>query len=288
MTPNGYELLASGAGQRLERWCQRVILRPESAAHWPWSGKGILPPWDGRYTGSRTTGGTWEWRQPLPDPCIIRHGPLSFLIKPTASKHLGLFPEQEANWGWITDRIGDAMARGKPPGVLNLFGYTGGATLAAAAAGAAITHVDSSKAMVSWCSENARLSGLGEAPIRYIVEDVMTFLRREIRRGKRYDAVIMDPPSYGRGKGGELWKLSEHLPRLLDAGVALLTDTPLFLLLNTYSEHLDGGAGMLLDAKTPGLGGVSQSVRLGLAGTLDGKFLPLGWAHRWTRAPEAR
>jgi 23S rRNA (cytosine1962-C5)-methyltransferase len=170
----------------------------------------------------------------------------------------------------------------KPPKILNLFGYTGGATLAAAAAGAALTHVDASRAMVTWCSENARLSGLAEAPIRYLVEDSMTFLQREIRRGNRYDAVIMDPPSYGRGKGGQLWKLSEHLPSLLDATLAILSDAPLFILLNTYSDSFDAEAGDMLETMTRFMHGSLKTVPLGLTGRMDGKFLPLGKAHRWT------
>jgi len=280
----GYEFLASGGGLRLEHWAGRVIQRPESAAHWPWTNKESLPPWEGRYTGSRTTGGTWEWRQPLPDPCVIRHESLSFLIKPTTSKHLGLFPEQEANWRWITDRIGEAMSREKSPRILNLFGYTGGATLAAAAAGAAVTHVDAARAMVAWCSENARLSGLGEAPIRYIVEDALTFLQREIRRGNRYDAVIMDPPSFGRGKGGELWKLSEHLPFLLDTAQEVLADTPLFLLLNTYSDAIDDLAESMISKRLLRLGGSCETVSMGMTGSLDQQYLPLGLAHRWVAA----
>jgi len=280
----GYELLASGDGQRLERWGGRVILRPESAAHWAWGDQGILPSWDGRYTGSRTTGGTWEWKQPLPDPCIIRHDALSFLIKPTSSKHLGLFPEQAANWKWITDLISVATSRETPPRILNLFGYTGGATLAAAAAGAAVTHVDAARAMVAWCSENARLSGLGESPIRYIVEDALTFLQREIRRGNSYDAVIMDPPAFGRGKGGELWKLSEHLPFLLDTAQEVLSDNPLFLLLNTYSDAIDDLAEAIISKRLLRLGGSCETVPMGMTGSLDRKFLPLGLAHRWMAA----
>lgn len=277
----GYELLASGEGQRLECWGGRVILRPESAAHWAWGDQGILPPLDGHYTGSRTTGGTWKWKQPLPDPCIIRHDALSFLIKPTTSKHLGLFPEQAANWKWITDPISVASARERPVRILNLFSYTGGATLAAAAAGAAVTHVDAARAMVAWCSENARLSGLGEAQIRYIVEDALTFLQREIRRGNRYDGIIMDPPAFGRGKGGELWKISEHLPFLLDTAQEVLSDTPLFLLLNTYSDAIDDLAETMISKRLSRLGGRVDTVGLGLTGSLDGKWLPLGKAHRW-------
>jgi 23S rRNA (cytosine1962-C5)-methyltransferase len=211
----------------------------------------------------------------------VRHGSLAFRIKPTASKHLGLFPEQADNWDWITSVLAEDPRTENPPSILNLFGYTGGATLAAASTGASVTHVDASRAMVSWCSENAQLSGLGEAHIRYIVEDAMLFLRRELRRGKRYDGIIMDPPSYGRGKGGELWKLSEHLPTLLEAAVEALTERPLFILLNTYSEELDSEAEALLSDTTCRWGGSVNTDSLGLVGRLDETFLPLGKAHRW-------
>ncbi len=285
----GYELLATGDGQRLERWCGRVILRPETAAQWPWHHPESLPAWEGRYTGNRATGGTWEWHHPLPDPCIVRYKSLSLLVKPTNSKHLGLFPEQSANWEWITGLIrasNDASTTGNtPPKVLNLFGYTGGATLAAAAAGASVSHVDAARAMVGWCSDNARLSGLGDSPIRYIVEDAVTFLQRENRRGNRYDGIIMDPPSFGRGKGGELWKLFDHLPFLIDIAQEALSDSPLFLLLNTYSESLDDLSESMISRKLTRLGGSSEVVGLGLTGSLDHQRLPLGTAHRWSVIP---
>lgn len=281
MGMTGHELLASGSGQRLERWCGRVILRPETAAVWPLADATTLPEWDGLYHGSAASGGHWEWRTPLPDACAVHYGNLAFLVKPTASKHLGLFPEQRANWDWVTETLSVASGN-QVPRILNLFGYTGGATLAAAAAGAAVTHVDASKAMVSWCSANARLSGLANAPIRYIVEDSMTFLQREIRRGNRFEAVIMDPPPYGRGKGGELWKLSEHLPALLEATICVLSESPLFILLNTYTDDLDAEAGELLKTMTRSLSGSVKTVPLGLTGIIDSRFLPLGKAHRWT------
>lgn len=281
----GYELLATGNGQRLERWCGRVILRPETAAQWPWRHPESLPAWEGRYTGKRATGGVWELHHPLPDPCIVRYKSLSFLVKPTNSKHLGLFPEQSANWEWITGVIRQTMdastAGNAPPRVLNLFSYTGGATLAAAAAGASVTHVDAARAMVGWCSENARLSGLGDAPIRYIVEDALAFLRREIRRGNRYDGIMMDPPAFGRGKGGELWKLSDHLPFLIDIAQEALSDSPLFLLLNTYSDSIDDLAESMISKRLSRLGGNCEVMELGMTGTLDGRWLPLGKAHRW-------
>lgn len=276
-----YELLSSGNGQRLERWGERVILRPESEALWPWKEATPLPAWDGRYSGERASGGEWSWRAPLPDPCVVTYGGLSFLIKPTASKHLGLFPEQSTNWDWIRATIGAAPPGTTPIKVLNLFGYTGGATLAAASAGAHVTHVDASRAMVSWCSENASLSGLSEAPIRYLVEDAVTFLRREIRRGNLYDGIIMDPPSFGRGKKGELWKLSEHLPYLIDTAQEALAESPLFLLLNTYSDAIDDLAQNMISKRLSRLGGACDIVALGQIGTLDQQWLPGGIAHRW-------
>lgn len=276
----GYELLASGQGQRLERWNDTVILRPESAAHWDWTDQTNLPRWDGFYSGARATGGTWSWRRPFPEQCVVRHGHLSFLIRPTNSKHLGLFPEQSVNWDWIRKTL-DVASRGEPPKVLNLFGYTGGASLAAANAGAAVTHVDAARAMVSWCSENAKISGLSEAPIRYIVEDALTFLQREIRRGNRYEGIIMDPPSFGRGKGGELWKLSEHLPYLLDSAQEALSDHPLFLILNTYSDTLDDLAESLISKRLSRLGGSVEMMQLSLKGALDGLRIPCGISHRW-------
>ena len=279
---DGYELLASGAGQRLESWNGIIVQRPELAAIRPWVNPESLPAWQGFYDGLRATGGSWQWLTPLPDPCIVRHGSLSFLIKPTTSKHLGLFPEQAANWNWIGQQLSEREPRTPPVRVLNLFGYTGGATLAAAAAGASVTHVDAARAMVGWCAENAGISGLGDAPIRFIVEDALKYLGREIRRGNRYDAIIMDPPGFGRGKNGELWKLSEHLPLLLDAARDALSDHPLFLLLTTYSD-------LIHDLKEPPpqsmivqrLGGACDAVELGLRGTLDKQWLPCGTSLRW-------
>jgi 23S rRNA (cytosine1962-C5)-methyltransferase len=277
----GYEFLASGDGQRLERWGNRVILRPESNALWPWKDLVSLPSWEGLYSGDRATGGDWKWRSPLPDPCVVRFRQLSFLIKPTRSKHLGLFPEQSSNWDWITRVVRDTQEREAPVRILNLFGYTGGATLTAAAAGASVTHVDSARAMVNWCSENARLSGLCGTSIRYIVEDAVTFLQREIRRGNRYDGIIMDPPSFGRGKRGELWKLSEHLPFLIDTAQEALTENPLFLLLNTYSDSVEDLTA-LITKRLQRLGGSCALIELGLTGALDGNWLPCGMAYRWS------
>jgi 23S rRNA (cytosine1962-C5)-methyltransferase len=215
----------------------------------------------------------------------VRYKSLSLLVKPTNSKHLGLFPEQAANWEWITRRIAPATPGNTPPKILNLFGYTGGATLAAASAGASVTHVDAARAMVAWCSENARLSGLGNAPIRYIVEDAVTFLQREIRRGKRYDGIIMDPPAFGRGKGGEIWKLSDHLSFLIDTAQEALSDTALFLMLNTYSDSLDDLTEAMISKKFARLGGSREIAELGKRGNIDRQWLPMGKVHRWTATP---
>jgi len=276
----GYELLASGAGQRLERWRGVVMQRPESAALWSWNDPESLPQWQGHYDGLRATGGRWQWLTPLPDPCIITHGELRFLIKPTTSKHLGLFPEQATNWSWLREIISRA-SRQEPIRVLNLFGYTGGATLASANAGASVTHVDASRAMVAWCSENAKLSGLSEAPIRYVVEDAVKYLQREIRRGNHYDGIIMDPPSFGRGKNGELWKLSDHLPQLIQQAREALSENPLFLLLNTYSDLVDELEEHPVSLIEKNFGGSCEPMELSLHGTLDGRVIPCGTSYRW-------
>lgn len=274
----GFSLLASGEGRRLERWGNSVILRPESESLRTWKPGIVLPDWDGAYMGDRVSGGRWEWRRPLPSPCIVRRGPLLFGIRPTASKHLGLFPEQAPNWDWIKEQCLGSDAR-----ILNLFGYTGGATLAAASAGATVTHVDASRAMVSWCSENAALSGLREAPVRYIAEDAMTFLRRELRRGNRYRGIVMDPPSYGRGRDGQLWKLTDHLPSLLESALAIVEEGKGFLLLNTYSAHAADEVMEITDRILGGSGGKLERTTLTLTGELDGRVLDCGTAHRWSR-----
>lgn len=276
----GYELLASGAGQRLERWRGVVVQRPESAALWSWNDPESLPQWQGHYDGLRATGGRWQWLTPLPDPCILTHGALRFLIKPTTSKHLGLFPEQATNWSWLRKIISRA-SRQEPIRVLNLFGYTGGATLAAAKAGASVTHVDAARAMVGWCSENAKLSGLSEAPIRYVVEDAVKYLQREIRRGNHYDGIIMDPPSFGRGKNGEVWKLSDHLPQLIQQAREALSENPLFLLLNTYSDLVDELEEHPVSLIEKNFGGSCEPMELSLHGTLDGRVIPCGTSYRW-------
>ncbi|MBQ1230470.1 MAG: class I SAM-dependent methyltransferase, partial [Clostridia bacterium] len=230
-----YELLDASDGERLERWGDRILIRPDPQIIW----KGVAkhPLWkraDGIYRRSSSGGGAWVKNQ-LPESWNIRYGDLQFLLRPMGFKHTGLFPEQAANWDWFSSLIRNA---GRPIRVLNLFAYTGGATLAAASAGASVVHVDASKGIVAQAKENAALSGLGGAPIRYIVDDCKKFVERESRRGHTYEGIIMDPPSYGRGPNGEVWKLEDSIDELLELTSKLLSDEPLFFLLNSYTTGL--------------------------------------------------
>lgn len=233
---NDYELIDSGFGMKLERWGAYTLARPEPQAIWPAS----LPPadWnkaDGTFTRTEGGKGNWKFSKEIPERWHIAYKQLSFWVKPTSFKHTGLFPEQAHNWDWIMQKISQRKAEGKPVRMLNLFGYTGGATVAGAFAGAEVTHVDASKGMVDWTKENLELSGLGTAPVRLIVDDALKFVQREKKRGATYDAIIMDPPSYGRGAKGELWKLEEKLWPLIETCAGILSDTPLFILVNSYS-----------------------------------------------------
>lgn len=241
-----YEVLDSSGGEKLERWGKYILRRPDPQVIWNTEMK--LPEWrklNGHYHRSKSGGGEWEFHD-LPKEWTIgytlrdREGehPLTFHLKPFAFKHTGLFPEQAVNWSWFYPLIREAKAKGREVRVLNLFAYTGGATIAAAAAGANVTHVDASKGMVTWAKENAVSSGLAEAPIRWLVDDCMKFVEREIRREKKYDAIIMDPPSYGRGPKGELWKLEDLVFPLLQKCSELLSDDPLFFLINSYTTGL--------------------------------------------------
>ena len=230
-----YELLDCGGGEKLERWDRQVLVRPDPQAIWEtdkttrlWRGA------TGRYSRSSTGGGHWD-KGKLPESWQVHYKDLTFQVKPMNFKHTGLFPEQAVNWDFAMDKIRHA---GRPVRVLNLFAYTGGATVACARAGASVCHVDAAKGMVAWGKENARLSGLGEAPIRWIVDDCAKFVEREIRRGKTYDAIIMDPPSYGRGPGGEVWKLEDNLYPFVELCSRVLSDKPLFVVLNSYTTGL--------------------------------------------------
>ena len=276
-----YELLDTSDGERLERWGDLILIRPDPQIIW----KNVArhPDWkraDGIYRRSNNGGGGWV-KNKLPESWTINYGNLGFLLRPMGFKHTGLFPEQAANWDWFSGLIKNAK---RPIKVLNLFAYTGGATMAAAAAGAAVVHVDASKGIVAQAKENAVLSGLADAPIRYIVDDCKKFVEREIRRGNHYDGIIMDPPSYGRGPGGEVWKLEDSIDELITLASKLLSDEPLFFLVNSYTTGLSPlTMSYLLELKVRSrFGGEIESGELGLRVSRTGAFLPCGASSRWS------
>ncbi|MCR4682788.1 MAG: class I SAM-dependent methyltransferase [Clostridiales bacterium] len=276
-----YELIDCDGGERLERWGSYILIRPDPQVIW--SAGRSDPRWrkaDGIYRRSSSGGGAWVESR-LPEEWNIAYRDLMFRLKPMGFKHTGLFPEQAANWDWFSEII---RAAGRPVRVLNLFAYTGGATVAAAAAGASVCHVDSAKGMVAHAKENARLSGLGDAPVRYIVDDCLKFVERELRRGNRYDGIIMDPPSYGRGPSGEVWKLEESADRLVSLCAGLLSDEPLFFLVSSYTAGLSPLAvRYILDRRvTDRFGGFSEAGELALRVTSTRGFLPCGSSVRWT------
>jgi 23S rRNA (cytosine1962-C5)-methyltransferase len=281
-----YELLECGEGMKRERWGPYTLVRPDPQIIWPRHGSPGTgwADWDGYYHRSESGGGRWEFRRELPGDWKVGYEALglTFKIKPTSFKHTGLFPEQAVNWDWISERIRAARAAGRAASMLNLFGYTGAATCAAAKAGASVCHVDASEGMVKWCRENAALSGLADAPIRTIVDDCLKFVRREAKRGHRYDAIIMDPPTYGRGSSGEMWRLEDSLWELLLACRALLSDSPLFFLINAYTARLSPTvAANLLDELMDGRGGSIAAGEVGLPIQGDGRVLPCGIYGRW-------
>ena len=275
-----YELLDCGGGEKLERWGRHLLVRPDPQAIWPAVGRN--PGWtrpDGRYFRSSTGGGHWD-KGKLPAQWQIRYRNLTFQVKPMNFKHTGIFPEQAVNWGFAMEAIRRA---GRPISVLNLFGYTGAASVACAAAGASVCHVDAAKGMVAWGKENAKLSGLESAPIRWIVDDCGKFVEREIRRGRRYDAVIMDPPSYGRGPSGEIWKLEENLWPFVNLVSGVLSDQPLFVLINSYTTGLAPSVltYILETVVSRRFGGRTDSQEIGLPVTETGLVLPCGATGRW-------
>ena len=275
-----YELLDAMGGERLERWGQYILRRPDPQIIW--QGQKDRRAWDmadGIYKRSSKGGGGWI-KNDLPAQWNIRYGNLQFVLKPMGFKHTGLFPEQAANWDWFTDLIRKAN---RPVKVLNLFAYTGGATIAAASAGAAVVHVDAAKGMVAQAKENAALSGLADAPIRYIVDDCKKFVEREIRRGNRYDSIIMDPPSYGRGPSGEVWKIEDCVDELVGLSAKLLSDKPLFFLINSYTTGLSPMAMQyILGLKVASVyGGKMEAGELGLRATSTGLAIPCGASARW-------
>ena len=275
-----YAVLDCGGGEKIERWGNQILQRPDPQAIWPrdkdckvWNKPNAI------YHRSNAGGGKWEIRK-LPEQWAIHYGDLTFQLKPMSFKHTGLFPEQAANWDFIDKMIRHA---GRPINVLNLFAYTGAATVACAAAGASVCHVDAAKGMVAWAKENARVSGLQDAPIRWIVDDCAKFVEREIRRGKTYDAIIMDPPSYGRGPGGEVWKLEENLYPFVKLCARVLSDKPLFVILNSYTTGLAPSVlGYILQMLVGRrFGGRVTWDELGLPCTDSGMALPCGATGRW-------
>ena len=277
-----YELIDAADGERLERWGDILLIRPDPQILWKSPRRS--PLWNkahARYHRSHTGGGQWERLRPLPDVWEIGYGSLRFRLKPMGFKHTGLFPEQAVNWDAMSAWIREA---GRPIRVLNLFGYTGGATLACTAAGAHVTHVDASKGMVAWGRENAAASGLADRPMRWLVDDCGKFVQREQRRGNTYDAILMDPPSYGRGPGGEVWKLEEQIYDLVEQCAALLSDRPLFFAINSYTTGLSPSVMQYIlgTLVSPKHAGVLSADEIGLPVTQSGLVLPCGATALWT------
>ena len=280
---NDYEVIDTSLGEKLDRWGDYRLVRPDPQVIWDtpkkhagWRKK------NGHYHRSSKGGGEWEFFQ-LPKQWSIGYNPLglTFHLKPFSFKHTGLFPEQAANWDWFSALI---KKSGRPVKILNLFAYTGGATLAAARAGAQVTHVDASKGMVTWARENAVSSGLSDAPIRWIVDDCVKFVEREIRRGNHYDGIIMDPPSYGRGPKGEIWKIENSVFSLVKLCTELLSEAPLFFLINSYTTGLAPAVlSYMLGVTLKNRGGRVSSDEVGLPVTETGLILPCGASGRWQR-----
>lgn len=279
-----YEVIDTSGGEKLERWGDYILVRPDPQVIWDtprtdrrWKQK------NGHYHRSSKGGGEWEFFQ-LPEEWCIRYRELTFRLKPFSFKHTGLFPEQAVNWDWFSSIIKERKKAGQPVKVLNLFAYTGGATLATAKAGAAVTHVDASKGMVSWAKENAAASGLSDAPIRWLVDDCVKFVEREIRRGNTYDAIIMDPPSYGRGPKGEIWKIEESIFPFLRLTAQILSKDACFFLINSYTTGLQPAvlSYMLQTVITPQFGGHVEAGEIGLPVSSNSLILPCGASGRWT------
>ena len=275
-----YEVLDTSGGEKLERWGKYLLVRPDPQVIWNTPHE--HPGWkkkNGHYHRSSKGGGEWEFLN-LPDEWSISYKDLTFHLKPFSFKHTGLFPEQAVNWDWFSNLIAHAD---RPVKVLNLFAYTGGATVSAAKAGAQVTHVDASKGMVSWAKENAAASGLADAPIRWLVDDCTKFVEREIRRGNHYDGIIMDPPSYGRGPKGEIWKIEENIFPFVELTAKLLSDKPLFFLINSYTTGLQPAvlSYMLNLTVKKKFGGKVSAEEIGLPVSNTGLVLPCGASGRW-------
>ena len=278
-----YELLDCSDGERLERWGEVILIRPDPQVIWKTPRK--HPMWkkaNARYLRSSTGGGHWEILRKTPDAWRINYKELSLNVKTMGFKHTGIFPEQAVNWDYTAELIKNA---GRPVKVLNLFSYTGGATVACLKAGAQVVHVDASKGMVNWAKENAAASHVADKPVRWIVDDCIKFVQREIRRGNKYDIIIMDPPSYGRGPGGEVWKLETNLWPFVELVSGVLSDDPLFVIINSYTTGLSPSVLTYLSESifTRRFGGRSESQELGLPVAASGLVLPCGATCRWER-----
>lgn len=276
-----YEVIDAGDGEKLERWGQIVLRRPDPQAIWPAQQSELWRKADAWYHRSSRGGGEWEFFRRLPDRWTVSYGDARFYVRPTGFKHTGLFPEQAVNWDWMAGLIRSA---GRPVKVLNLFGYTGGATLMCAAAGAHVTHVDAAKGMVAWAGENRELSGVDASRTRWIVDDALKFVAREARRGNAYDGILMDPPSYGRGPGGEVWKLENELYGLVSACVRVLSGNALFMLINSYTTGLQPAVlnNMLTMTVQKTHGGRVEADEIVLPVSAGG-VLPCGASGRWSR-----
>lgn len=277
---NDYEILDMSNGEKLERWGKYILIRPDPQIIW--KEKSFPGKWDkatATYKRSKTGGGAWSYKQKLPESWQINYKNLKFNIKPMGFKHTGLFPEQAVNWDWMMEKIKSAK---RPIKVLNLFAYTGGATVACLSAGASVCHVDSSKGMVAWAKENVISSGLEDRPVRYIIDDVIKFVQREIRRENYYDAIIMDPPSYGRGTSGEVWQFEENITDLVQLCTKVLSNNPLFFLINSYTTGISSEVlGNILKLNLGKYNGKISSGEIGLPMTDSSIVLPCGIYGKW-------
>ncbi len=276
-----YKILDTGDGMKLERWGEYILSRPDPQVIWERQAPWLWESAHAEYVRSSEGGGRWEYRKKLPDRWSIGYRGLSFYVRPTGFKHTGLFPEQAANWDYMRKAIEGA---GFKPRVLNLFAYTGGATLACAAAGASVTHIDAAKSMNGWAKENLALSGLQDRPVRVLADDCMKFVLREQRRGNVYDAIVMDPPSYGRGADGKVFRTEDNLFELVSETAKLLSDTPLFFIINSYTTGLSAVVCRnMLEICLVGRGGSIDAGDLVLPVEGQRVLLPCGTATRWSR-----
>ena len=277
-----YEIIDMANGEKLERWGNIKLIRPDPQIIW--KNKSFPNEWknaNARYNRSNTGGGAWEYKKRLPESWQVKYKNLTFNIKPMGFKHTGLFPEQAVNWDWMINKIQQSKRNIK---VLNLFAYTGGATVACLSAGASVCHVDSSKGMTTWAKENVESSGLREKPVRFIIDDVVKFVQREIRRGNKYDAIVMDPPSYGRGKNGEVWQFENNIAGLVELCMQVLSDDPLFFLINSYTTGISSKVlANLLELNMKNYKGKITSGEIGLPMKNSNLVLPCGIYGRWEK-----